>query len=121
VSEQDDQPKRRGFTMIPHAATAVPGMSDAAFRAWVALDRWAWSGKYPSNAQLAAACGWVTEKGAPSAIKAKRALYVSLRILVSLGGLPPVPRVGISARGSTSSARRNGSSVTQVKMDLGLI
>jgi hypothetical protein len=74
----DDRVKRlrlHGFTKISNGATAVSGMSDAAFRAWVVLDRWAWSGDYPTNAQLAEACGWLTKAGRPSTLKAKRALW----------------------------------------------
>ncbi len=56
-------------------------MSDAAFRAWVALDRWAWRGAFPTNGQLAAACGWLTKDGRTSALKAKRAV----RALEGLG------------------------------------
>jgi len=64
-----------GFVAVPHLATGLPGMTDAAFRAWVALDRWAFRGAFPSNAELAEACGWFSPTTAePAAWKAKRAL-----------------------------------------------
>jgi hypothetical protein len=66
--------KVAGFAQVPHELTARPGLSDAAFRAWTALQRWAWRGAQPSNAELALACGWITRAGSPSISKAKRAL-----------------------------------------------
>jgi len=64
-----------GFVAVPHLATALPGMTDAAFRAWVALDQWAFRGAFPTNAELAQACGWFSPTTAePAAWKAKRAL-----------------------------------------------
>jgi hypothetical protein len=53
---------------VPHDVTASTGLSDRAFRAWVALQKWTWRGQQPTNLQLAQACGgW-------SLSKAKRAL-----------------------------------------------
>lgn len=60
--------KRKGWVMVRDDVLATPGLSDAALRAWLALDQWAFKGKYPSNAELAKACGW------ESASKAKRVL-----------------------------------------------
>src|SRR5262245_34783596 len=50
------------YVIVPLAAFSVPGMSDAAFRAWAALDILAWGGRCPSNSQIAAACGWSVPK-----------------------------------------------------------
>ncbi len=71
-----------GFAAVPHACTSLPGMSDAAFRAWVAIDRWAFRNSFPSNADLARACGWLSaSNGVPAAWKAVKAI----RELESLG------------------------------------
>jgi hypothetical protein len=61
-------PKVVGFVRVPHDLTASGQLSDRAFRALVALQRWTWRGQQPTNHQLAQACGgW-------SVSKAKRAL-----------------------------------------------
>lgn len=61
-------PRAAGFVRVPHDVTASVQLSDRAFRAWVALQKWTWKGDQPSNRQLAEACGgW-------SVAKAKRAL-----------------------------------------------
>jgi hypothetical protein len=68
-------PDPAGFCQVPHHATGLPGMPDAAFRVWVALDRWAFRGAFPTNAELAQACGWFSPTtGEPAAWKARRAL-----------------------------------------------
>src|SRR3954454_18311408 len=75
----DHDAATEGYARVAHRNTAARGpkgekMSDAAFRAWVALDRWAWKDECPTNAEIAVACDWFDESGKPAAWKAKRAL-----------------------------------------------
>lgn len=63
-----------GYVVVPHDATGDQRMSNAAFRAWLALERWTYRGDYPTNAELASACGWFSADGRPAGWRAKRAL-----------------------------------------------
>lgn len=63
-----------GFARVSNAAVGRRDLSDAAKVAWIALDQWTFKGEFPSNGQLAAACGWFNADGTPTYWKARRAL-----------------------------------------------
>jgi hypothetical protein len=70
-----------GFARVSNAAIARRDLSDAAFRAWVALDQWTFRGEFPTNTQWARACGWFQ----PNGREATRRIQRVLAELVKLG------------------------------------